>query len=132
MYGLKEEIFNDIINVFKKYDSLEKVYLFGSRARGDYKDISDIDIAIDSKEDITFKILRDLDDLRCIHTFDVVNINLIGDKLKENIEKDKICIYERLACWQKIINDYNSGLSEVQFYEKDWRKKFEWYYLFKR
>lgn len=98
MYGLKEEIFNDIINVFKKYDSLEKVYLFGSRARGDYKDISDIDIAIDSKEDITFKILRDLDDLRCIHTFDVVNINLIGDKLKENIEKDKICIYERLAC----------------------------------
>lgn len=96
MYGLKEEIFNDIINVFKNYDSLEKVYLFGSRARGDYKDISDIDIAIDSKEDITFKVLRDLDDLRCIHTFDVVNINLIGDKLKENIEKDKICIYENL------------------------------------
>lgn len=94
MYGLQEEMFNDIINVFKKYDSLEKVYLFGSRARGDYKDISDIDIAIDSKEDITFKVLRDLDELRCIHTFDVVNINLIGDKLKENIEKDKICIYK--------------------------------------
>lgn len=95
MYGLKKEIFDDIINVFKKYKLIEKAYIFGSRARGDYKDISDIDIAIDSKEDITFKILRDLDDLRCIHTFDVVNINLIGDKLKENIEKDKICIYER-------------------------------------
>lgn len=97
MYGLKEEIFNDIINVFKKYDSLEKVYLFGSRARGDYKDISDIDIALDSKEDITFKVLRDLEDLRCVHTFDVVNINNIGDKLKENIEKDKVCIYENLT-----------------------------------
>lgn len=95
MYGLKEEIFNDIINVFKKYDSLEKVYLFGSRARGDYKEISDIDIALDSEDDITFKVLRDLEELRCIHTFDVVNINNIGDKLKENIEKDKICIYEK-------------------------------------
>lgn len=97
MYGIKKEIFNDITNVFKKYESLEKVYLFGSRARGDYKDISDIDIAIDSKDDITFKVLRDLDELRCIHTFDVVNMNYIGDKLKENIEKDKICIYENLV-----------------------------------
>lgn len=96
MYGLKEEILNDIINVFKKYETLEKAYLFGSRARGDYKDISDIDIAIVSDDNITFKILRDLDDLRCIHTFDVVNMKDIGDMLKENIEKDKVCIYEKI------------------------------------
>lgn len=95
MYGLKDEIFNDIISVFKKYETLEKVYLFGSRARGDYKDISDIDIAIISDDNITFKILRDLDEIRCIHTFDVINMKDIGDKLKENIEKDKVCIYER-------------------------------------
>ena len=30
---------------------------------------------------------RELDELRCIYTFDVVDMNLIGEKLKENIEK---------------------------------------------
>ena len=95
MYGLSKEIINDMISVFKKYDTLQKVYLFGSRARGDYKDISDIDLAILSKDNITYKILRDLDEIRCIHTFDIVNINEIGEKLKSNIDKDKICIYEK-------------------------------------
>ena len=33
MYGLKKEVFNDIINVIKKYENIECVYLFGSRAR---------------------------------------------------------------------------------------------------
>ncbi len=95
MYGLSNEIINDMISVFKKYDTLQKVYLFGSRARGDYKDVSDIDLAILSKDNITYKILRDLDEIRCIHTFDIVNINEIGEKLKSNIDKDKICIYEK-------------------------------------
>ena len=95
MYGIKKDILKDIINIFKKYDTIEKVYLFGSRARGDYKEISDIDLAIDSKDDITLKLIRELDDIRCILTFDVVNYNNIGNKLKENIEKDKIIIYEK-------------------------------------
>ena len=95
MYGIKKEIFNDIIGVFKKFDSIEKVYLFGSRARGDFKDTSDIDLAIDSKSDVVLKLLGELEELRCILTFDVVNINEIGQKLKDNIERDKIIIYEK-------------------------------------
>ena len=95
MYGLKKEIFNDIINVIKKYENIKCAYLFGSRARGDYNDKSDIDIAIVQKGDVTLKLMRELDELRCIYTFDVVDINLIGEKLKENIERDKICIYRR-------------------------------------
>ena len=88
MYGLKKEVFNDIINVIKKYENIECVYLFGSRARGDYNDKSDIDIAIIQKGDVTLKLKRELDELRCIYTFDVVDMNLIGEKLKENIEKE--------------------------------------------
>ena len=40
MYGLKKEVFNDIINVIKKYENIECVYLFGSRARGDIQGLS--------------------------------------------------------------------------------------------
>lgn len=85
-----------MIDTFKKYSSVEKVYLFGSRARGDYEDISDIDIAVKSNDDITLKLLRELDELRCILTFDVVDFNGVGKELKENIERDKIIIYKKI------------------------------------
>lgn len=94
-YGIKKEVFKDIINTFKKYEKIEEAYIFGSRARGDYKDISDIDIALLSSDDISLKVKRDLEEIRCILTFDVVDFNSIGPKLKSNIEKDKICIYKK-------------------------------------
>ena len=50
-YGFSKEIFYIIIDVFKKYSyAIEKVILFGSRARGDFKRTSDIDIAIKFKK----------------------------------------------------------------------------------
>lgn len=94
-YGINDDIFDNIINVLKKYSCIKKVYLFGSRARGDYRKVSDIDLAIVSDEDVTLKVLRDLDELRCILTFDVVDYNYIGDNLKFNIDKDKKVIYKR-------------------------------------
>ena len=44
-YGLSEKIINQIEDIIRKYDKY-KFKLFGSRARGDYKKTSDIDIAI--------------------------------------------------------------------------------------
>ena len=44
-YGLSEKIINQIEDIIRKYDNY-KFKLFGSRARGDYKKTSDIDIAI--------------------------------------------------------------------------------------
>lgn len=45
--GLSESHFYNLINVFKKYsDIIEEVIIFGSRSRGDYKKVSDIDMAI--------------------------------------------------------------------------------------
>lgn len=63
-YGFSKEIFYIIIDVFKKYsDVIEKVLLFGSRARGDFKRTSDIDIAIKfnvkiGKNSPTSKVVR--------------------------------------------------------------------------
>lgn len=44
-YGLSEKIVNQINDIIKKYEQYN-FKLFGSRARGDYKKTSDIDIAI--------------------------------------------------------------------------------------
>lgn len=56
-FGINEESFKELINLFKSMNSLDKVYLFGSRARGDYKKESDIDLAIESNMDIKLRLL---------------------------------------------------------------------------
>jgi predicted nucleotidyltransferase len=45
-YGLTDQDLNYIINTIAKFDEIEKAVLFGSRAKGNYKPGSDIDIAI--------------------------------------------------------------------------------------
>ena len=42
MFGLSNKIYEQIINIIKQYNY--KFMLFGSRARGDYKENSDIDL----------------------------------------------------------------------------------------
>ena len=43
--GIRPEVIEEIRNLAQKYD-IEKVILFGSRARGDFRRTSDIDIAV--------------------------------------------------------------------------------------
>lgn len=102
MFGLKDSIIIKIKNVLSRYDEIEKVLIFGSRARGDYKKTSDIDIAIFS-ENITstrLNLLRnDFDELDIIYTIDVVDFNRISkEKLKNNIVNDGVVIYRGRVC----------------------------------
>ena len=45
-YGLKKYIVEDIRNVFNKYLQINEVVIYGSRAKGNYKIGSDIDLTI--------------------------------------------------------------------------------------
>ena len=59
-FGLSKDIYNKIKNVVLKYSSYEfKIY--GSRARGDFKKESDVDIAVfgNINEEDKMKILYD-------------------------------------------------------------------------
>jgi len=45
--GLSEKDFFTIVDVFKPFQAkIEQLILFGSRARGDFKETSDIDLSI--------------------------------------------------------------------------------------
>jgi Nucleotidyltransferase domain. len=47
-----------ILNAARKYDiEIEKIILFGSRAKGNYKDYSDWDILIVTREELDKKVL---------------------------------------------------------------------------
>lgn len=51
--NLDETIINEIIKICKKHENIEKVLIFGSRARGDNDLKSDIDLAIYSQQSLT-------------------------------------------------------------------------------
>ncbi|MCX8482832.1 MAG: nucleotidyltransferase domain-containing protein, partial [Crocinitomicaceae bacterium] len=58
-FGLLENDMSEIVDVLSQFSSIEKAVLFGSRAKGNFKNGSDIDIAIfgnDLNSDIDYKI----------------------------------------------------------------------------
>ncbi|WP_279127621.1 nucleotidyltransferase domain-containing protein [Acidaminococcus fermentans] len=58
--------------IFDRFrDTLSWVKLFGSRARGDYKTTSDVDLAIASKTDILTPLQTALEDSQLPYTFDL-------------------------------------------------------------
>lgn len=96
-YGFSKEIFYIIIDVFKKYsDVIEKVLLFGSRARGDFKKTSDIDIAIKFKKnpEKISNIIEDMEASNIIYTMDIIDYDKISnDKLKSYVDSEGEIIF---------------------------------------
>lgn len=91
-YGLEEEIQKQIKNIVNR-NSQFKFKLFGSRARGDYKKTSDIDIAIFENVDKEreYRIRDEFDQLEIIYKIDLVFVNEnIKEELLSSIIKDGV------------------------------------------
>ncbi len=94
-YGLREEVLNSIINIGMNYD-IEKIILFGSRARGDYKERSDIDIAVCGARVEEFEAELD-EECPTLLKFDVINMGKpVQNELLASIKKEGIVIYEKI------------------------------------
>ena len=99
-FGLNETIINNIKKVFSKYSEIDKACIFGSRARGDYKETSDIDIVLYGNgltHTLNTQIFYDLEELYLVYKIDLINFNSLkdDDKLKENIIKEGVEIYAK-------------------------------------
>ncbi|MCI6098189.1 MAG: nucleotidyltransferase domain-containing protein [Selenomonadaceae bacterium] len=70
-----------------------RIYLFGSWARGEAKRSSDVDIAIESREDMSFLIgeFREALENSCIvYNVDVVDMNFAAESLCKKIREEGI------------------------------------------
>ncbi len=98
-FGLSEADIEYIVGVIAKYKEIKKAVIFGSRAKGNYKAGSDIDIAIYG-EDITIDTISSLhslleDESPLPYLFDIVDYTHLEHKeLKEHIDRVGIVIYE--------------------------------------
>jgi len=92
MYGLNDKELSSIRQVFLMYPQIEAVMLYGSRARGDYRPYSDIDIALQSNG-LTHGQIADiearLDDLYLPYSIDLCDIgNITNPALLLNIRRE--------------------------------------------
>lgn len=95
---MKDNVLEKIKDIASKY-GVEKVILFGSRARGDHLEVSDYDIAIfDEVLSPTQKALinNEVEEIETLKKVDVIFVDKkLNDKLVENIYKEGIVIYEK-------------------------------------
>ena len=99
-FGLKEKTITDIQSVFATVPEIEKAIIYGSRAKGNFKNGSDIDITLKGNVlnlTILNQILLKLDDLFLPYKFDISIYHQINNSdLLDHIQRVGICFYEKV------------------------------------
>ena len=99
-FGLSEHTIQNIQNVFHSFSVVGEVILFGSRAKGNFKQGSDIDLALKGKnttfDDILTLNIR-LDALELPYKIDLVNYHTIKDQnVIDHINRVGIIFYAKV------------------------------------
>ncbi len=97
LFGLPKDVIDLIVSVVCYNKNIEKIVLFGSRAKGNFKKGSDIDIALFSESleyDELLKIKSEVSELPQPYTVDIVDFNKIkNEELKEHILRVGITLF---------------------------------------
>ena len=100
LFGLSQDTFKKITNLLKKYPEIEQVKIYGSRARGDYRTGSDIDLAFffQSDTDLSCRLSWELDELATPYLFNVVDYHTLKNtELKKEIDRHGQTLYNKIA-----------------------------------
>ena len=124
MYTIEFNHWRKIIEVISRYsDKVEWVKLFGSRARGDAKVTSDIDLAVSASSDVITKLSLAYEESLLPYTFDIIDYKRqTNDKLRQAIDNDGVFIFsssggETIMTRMKIEmkhDDYHHALERLQ------------------
>lgn len=101
-FGLTQNVISEIQSVFAQFDEIDTVILYGSRAKGNYKNGSDIDLTIKinintkPEDALVFRVIDALDALDFVYSFDVSLFSQIKDSdLVEHINRVGMVFYEK-------------------------------------
>lgn len=98
-FGLRPEVIEKICSVFARHPQVDTVLLYGSRAKGTFKDGSDIDLTIKGTGlnlTVLNRIDNELDDLLLPWSFDLsLYAQIQSPELIEHIDRVGIDFYTR-------------------------------------
>lgn len=93
--GIKKQVIDEICSLAQKY-KVKKVILFGSRARGDYRRASDIDLAVCGGNTSLFALDVEEETFTPLK-YDVVNLDGdVQEELRHSIQAEGIILYEEI------------------------------------
>lgn len=96
--GLEPEVIKKVRSILKSHPEVRRAILFGSRAKGNFKPFSDIDMTLvgdDLNLSIQQKIENELDDLLLPNKFDISLYHQIkNSKLIDHIERVGKTLYD--------------------------------------
>ena len=97
-FGLSDTVIKELQDVFRHHANIEKVLIFGSRSKGNYRPGSDIDLAVIGKNldhsQLT-DILCEIDDLELLYSIDLLDYQKkIGTSLGDHIDRVGQVFYE--------------------------------------
>ncbi len=102
-FGLEQHIIDRLIAVFEQHSKVDKALVFGSRAKGNYRPDSDIDIAIKGQDLNTDDIIAmsvAFEEKGITYKIDLINYDNINEPaLKDHIDRVGIELYSR---WKEI------------------------------
>ena len=94
----ENEILTDIIEIVKRYLDPERIILFGSRAKQNYRKSADFDIAIE-KEPVDIrterKIKEEIEQVAGLYKVDLIFLKNVDSRFREMIIKTGQVVYER-------------------------------------
>ena len=93
--GIREAVLEQIRSLAVQH-GLKRVILFGSRARGDFRERSDIDLAVSGGHIAAFSLDVD-EETDTLLQYDVINLDVPVDKaLLESIQREGVTLYEKV------------------------------------
>jgi predicted nucleotidyltransferase len=99
-FGLSKTIIDEICKTLESFPFVEHAAVFGSRAKGNFRKYSDIDIVLFGNIDRfdAENVRSSLEDLDTIYYFDVVSYDTITNSaLRESIAKNSKLIYQSVG-----------------------------------
>jgi len=97
-FGLKDGELFSVTKIFGSDPKILGAAVFGSRAKGDYKPYSDVDIVLygDLNPVDVERVICDLEELPLVYRFDVVAYGLVKNPdFRRHIERVSVRIYEK-------------------------------------
>jgi predicted nucleotidyltransferase len=97
-FGLSDTVIQELQDVFRRYSNIQKVLIFGSRSKGNFRPGSDIDLAIIGK-DIDYRLLLDvqcdIEDLELLYSIDLLDYQKKkGTPIGDHIDRVGQVFYE--------------------------------------
>lgn len=101
LFGLKDIMMEQLVRILETHPSVEEVLIFGSRSKGNFRQGSDIDLAIKGLR-LTFDDILTLqvriEDLNLPYKVDLIDYNKIDDpEFRSHVDRIGKTFYSRKA-----------------------------------